>query len=90
MKGWQAIAKFLGQPTAVAQRWARESGMPVSRQGRHVVAWPNEINRWLGGESGGPVQIATGSTDLATDLRRGLSYIRTHRHKPSSRGKPKT
>jgi len=25
LKGWQAIAKFLGQSPAVVERWARES-----------------------------------------------------------------
>jgi len=79
LKGWQAIAEFLSQPVAVAERWARQSGMPVSRQGRYVVASPEELNRWLGRESGEPVQIATESTDLAADLKRGLSYIRAHR-----------
>jgi hypothetical protein len=35
---------------------------------------PDELNRWLGRESAGePVQIATETTDLAADLRRGLS-----------------
>ncbi len=86
LKGWQAIAEFLSQP--VAERWARQSGMPVSRQGRYVVASPEELNRWLGRESGEPVQIASESTDLAADLKRGLSYIRAQRqHKPS---KPKS
>jgi hypothetical protein len=33
LKGWQQIAKFLGQPVATAQRWAK-SGMPVTREGR--------------------------------------------------------
>jgi hypothetical protein len=29
--GWVKIAKFLGQPVAVAQRWAQD-GMPVERK----------------------------------------------------------
>jgi hypothetical protein len=79
LKGWHAIARFLGQSPAVAERWARESGMPVSRQGRYVVASPEELNRWLGRESGEPVHVATESGDLAADLKRGLSYVRTQR-----------
>jgi hypothetical protein len=35
LKGWNEIASFLGQPVAVAQRWAR-SGMPVKREGRFM------------------------------------------------------
>ena len=89
LKGWQAIASFLGQPIPVAQRWARESGMPVSHQGRYAVAAPDELNRWLGRESGGPVQIATESTDLAADLKRGLSYIRQQRSQQSREPKAK-
>jgi hypothetical protein len=34
LKGWQQIAEFLGLPISAAQRWAN-SGMPVTRDGRH-------------------------------------------------------
>ena len=86
LKGWQQIAAFLGQPVSTAQRWAK-TGMPVIRQGRHVVASPEELNRWLGRESAGePVQIATEGGDLSAELRRGLSYVRTHRR---ARSRPK-
>jgi hypothetical protein len=79
LKGWQQIAAFLGQPISVAQRWA-QSGMPVSREGRRVVARAEELNGWLGRESAGePVQIATKGTDLSAELKRGLSYVRKHR-----------
>jgi hypothetical protein len=85
VKGWQAIAEFLGQPVAVVQRWAKQSGMPASRKGRLVVASPEELNQWLGRESGGvPVRVVTESTDLAADLRRGLAYVREH-HKGASK-----
>jgi hypothetical protein len=74
--GWQEIAKFLGQPISVAERWAR-TGMPVTREGRRVHASPEELNRWLGRESAGePVQIATETGDLSAELKRGLSYVR--------------
>ena len=78
LKGWSEIAKFLGQPVSVAQRWAK-SGMPVARERRRVHASPDDLNRWLGRESAGePIHIATESADLAADLRRGLSYVRKH------------
>ena len=85
LNGWQQIGAFLGQPTSVVQRWAK-SGMPVTREGRRVQASPDELNRWLVDESAGePVQIATDSTDLSAELRRGLSFVRKHtppaRHK---------
>jgi hypothetical protein len=76
LKGWQQIAAFLGQPTSVAQRWAK-SGMPITRGGRNVGASPEELNRWLGRESAGePVHIATESEDLSSELKRGLSFVR--------------
>ncbi len=50
LEGWPKIVNFLGQPVSVAQRWAR-TGMPVTRQGRSVVASPDELNKWLGRES---------------------------------------
>ena len=78
LDGWQQIAEFLGQPSSVAQRWAK-SGMPVIHEGRRVHASPDDLNRWLGRESAGePVQIATESTDLTAELKRGLSFVRKH------------
>jgi hypothetical protein len=69
----------LGQPISVAQRWA-DSGMPVEKRGRYVYLSREELNRWLGRQSAGePVQIATESADLSSELRRGLSYARQHR-----------
>ena len=84
LKGWQAIASFMGQTPAVVERWARQSGLPVSRQGRYVVASPEELNQWLGRQSGEPVQVASESENLAGDLKRGLAYIRSQR-KPKKR-----
>ncbi len=76
LKGGQQIATFLGQPVSVAQRWATE-GMPVRRQGRYVETSREELNGWLGRESSGePVQIATEETDLGSELKRGLSFVR--------------
>jgi len=86
LKSRQAIAKFLGQPVAVLERWAKE-GMPVSRQGGFVVASPEELNAWLGCESAGePVDLSTDSSDLAADLRKGLGYVRQHRKEVSKKG----
>lgn len=76
LKGWQQIAAFLGQPVAVAHRWAR-SGMPVEKRGRYVYSSSESLNRWLGRESAEePVQITTEKTDLGAELRRGLSFVR--------------
>ncbi len=81
LKGWRGIAAFLGQPVAVAQRWAKE-GMPVKKEGRYVTTTPEELERWLGEESGTTerVHVATGGEcDLAPDLKRGLREARHHR-----------
>jgi hypothetical protein len=76
LDGWQEIAAFLGQPISVAQRWAK-SGMPVTHDGRRVQASREELTGWLGRESAGePVQIATETPDLTSELRRGLSFVR--------------
>ena len=75
LKGWRHIAEFLGQPVSVAQRWAR-TGMPVRREGRFVAASPEQLNKWLGREAGEPVHVATEEADLATELKRGLAYVR--------------
>jgi len=77
LNGWQQIAEFLGQPTSVAQRWAH-SGMPVTHVGRRVQASPDQLNRWLVHEASEPVHIASETTDLTSELKRGLSFVRTH------------
>lgn len=77
--GWPSIAKYLGQPTAVAQRWAK-SGMPVERKGRSMTAKPEELNQWLSQEGGtkASVHIAQASDeDLLADLRRALKEARS-------------
>jgi hypothetical protein len=75
LKGWQQIAAFLGEPTSVVQRWASE-GMPVRRQGRFVSTTPQELNDWMGKESGKPVHVATGDADLTSELKRAVSFAR--------------
>lgn len=84
LKGWQQIGTFLGEPASVVQRWASD-GMPVRRQGRFVSTTPEELNAWLGKESGKPVHVATDNTDLTDELKRGLSFV--HREKEPSVGK---
>ena len=81
LKGWQQISAFLGEPASVVQRWASE-GMPIRKQGRYVETSPDELNAWLGKESGKPVHTVTENTDLTEELKRGLSYVR-HEKKAS-------
>jgi len=81
LKGWQQIAGFLGEPVSVVQRWASE-GMPVRREGRFVSTSPEELNSWLGRESGKPIHVATENTDLSAELKRGLSFIRGQKSRP--------
>src|SRR3982074_2842977 len=79
LKGWKQISQFLGEPVSVVKRWTGE-GMPVHREGQFVMTSPDELNSWLGQESGKPVHVATENTDLTAELKRGLSFIR--RDKP--------
>jgi hypothetical protein len=83
LTGWSTIAAYLGQPVAVAQRWAK-GGMPVERRGRSITASPDELSKWLGTESGagGPVHVAQESDeDLSKELRRGLKEAKSVRRK---------
>jgi len=78
LTGWPAIAKYLGQPVSVAQRWVK-SGMPVQRKGRTMTAVPEELSKWLGRESGTrePAHIAQpNDEDLLANLKRGLKEVR--------------
>jgi hypothetical protein len=83
LKGWKQISEFLGEPVSVVKRRAAE-GMPVHREGQFVSTSSNELNAWLGQESGKPVHVATENTDLTAELKRGLSFIRIRREKPES------
>jgi hypothetical protein len=53
--------------------------MPVSHAGRNIIADPQKLNGWLGRVAGEPVEIASESTDLKSELQRGLSYVKKHR-----------
>ena len=80
LRGWKSIAEYLSQPTSTVQRWAKD-GMPVRREGRNVVADPEELSAWLGRESHAPaaVRIASKGEDLTADLRHGLNAVRKRR-----------
>jgi hypothetical protein len=77
LKGWAAIAKFLGLSPASAQRWAKE-GMPIRREGRFTVADPGELQAWLGRESHmkAPARVVTGEADIAAALKDSLAVTR--------------
>lgn len=53
--------------------------MPVRKQGRYVETTAGELNAWLGKDSGKPVHVATGDTDLTAELKRGLSFVRSEK-----------
>lgn len=92
LKGWQQIAAFLGEPISVVQRWAAE-GMPVKHEGRFVSTTPDQLNAWMGKESGKPVHVVTQRTDLSAELKRGLSFVRnekqSNKRNPRVKSKPK-
>lgn len=76
LKGWAAIAKFMGTTPASAQTWAKQ-GMPVKREGRFTVADPTEVQAWLGKQShmAGPAHILTNETDIAAALKDSISAM---------------
>lgn len=93
LRGWPAIAKFLGMPNSTIHRWAKE-GMPVRHEGRNVVASPEELNQWLqlsSGEAVGVLVVTPGS-DLLKDLRVSLAVQKAawdfSRDPKSERGQP--
>jgi hypothetical protein len=75
LKGWKEIAEFLGEPISAVKRW-RSEGMPVVEQGRFVASSPEQLSAWLGRESGKPVHVVTPETDLASELKRGVAFVR--------------
>jgi hypothetical protein len=87
LRGWPSIARFLGMPNSTAHRWAKE-GMPVRREGRNVVASPEELNEWLQRSSGEAVgvHVVTPGSDLLKDLRASLAVQKSSRN---SRSQPK-
>jgi hypothetical protein len=77
LKGWTAIAKFLGSSPASAQTWAK-IGMPVKREGRFTIADPAEVQAWLGQQShmSQPAHILTGDADIAAALQESITSVR--------------
>jgi hypothetical protein len=77
LKGWTAIARFLGTSPASAQTWARQ-GMPVKREGRFATADPLEVQAWLGRQSHMPksAHILTGDADIVAALKDSISVVK--------------
>ena len=77
LKGWTAIASFLGIPVATAHRWASE-GMPVRREGRFTVADREAVSAWLGREShmSKPAHVMTKGADMAAALKDSIEAAR--------------
>jgi hypothetical protein len=77
LKGWAAIAKFMGAIPASAQTWAKQ-GMPVKREGRYAVADPAEVQDWLGQQSHmpKPAHILTNDADIAAALKESISVMK--------------
>lgn len=82
LRGWPEIARFLGMPSSTAQRWAKE-GMPVRREGRNVLASPEELNLWLQRTSGEAVHVASPVSDLLKDLRASLAVQKSSKNSAS-------
>lgn len=77
LKGWAAIAKFMGTTPTSAQTWAKH-GMPVRHEGRFVVADRAEVEAWLGTQMHmpKPAHILTGDADIAAALKDSISIVK--------------
>lgn len=77
LKGWTAIAHYLGIPVATAHRWASE-GMPIRREGRFAVADREAVSAWLGRESHmpKPAHVMTEDADMAAALKESITAAR--------------
>lgn len=77
LKGWTAIARYLGIPVATAHRWASE-GMPVRREGRFTVSDREAVSEWLGRESHmpKPAHVMTEDADMAAALKESIEAAR--------------
>jgi hypothetical protein len=77
LKGWTAIAEFLGTSPASAQTWVKQE-MPVKREGRFTIADPAEVQAWLGRQSNmpKPAHILTNDTDIAAALKESISVVK--------------
>jgi hypothetical protein len=77
LKGWSAIARYLGIPVATAHRWASE-GMPVRREGRFTMADREAVSAWLGRESHmpKPAHVMTEDADMAAALKESIAAAR--------------
>lgn len=77
LKGWTAVARYLGIPVATAHRWASE-GMPIRREGRFTVADREAVSEWLGRESHmpKPAHVMTADADMAAALKESIAAAR--------------
>jgi hypothetical protein len=77
LQSWKEIASELNCGVRTAQRWERTLGMPVRRIGNgrgHVVAFNDELQRWLRDRAKGPATPKVGLLASITDfLARGPS-----------------
>ena len=81
LKGWQQIASFLA---SLSQSFSD------GRAKECVSTSTEELNAWLGKESGKPVHVATEGTDLASELKRGLSFIRGKNQPSREKSQPRS
>ena len=79
LRGWKAIADFMGQPVAVVERWAKD-GMPVRRAGRYTTGQRDELSTWMAKEIGVHAPIPIGDDrDFRDDLRASITEARRER-----------
>jgi len=72
LRGWKAIARYLGRETRTVQLWERERGLPIHRLPGHpaqsVHAYPHELAAWLSGSCEKPSPVRPHSVARAPGL----------------------
>ena len=63
----------------------RQTECLCASKGRYAETTRDELNAWLGKQSGKPVHVATGDTDLTAELKRGLSFVRREKEPSASK-----
>jgi hypothetical protein len=74
LRGWKAIADYLGTSDRTAQRWERDLGLPVRRgggaRGTTVVATPRDLDDWRSSPVGlrAESEPAPGGAEVGADV----------------------
>lgn len=82
LSSWKDVAAHLGKSVRTVQRWETELGLPIhrpnGRQQRIILAYPDELRRWVGAKlaankpngSDSHDRLAKNTSQLAAQMRK--------------------